>query len=177
MSVLEFPTKLTRNHDRTHFDCGKEELTEWLKKFSWQNQRANNATTYVSTMDGQVVGYYALCSGAVEPGSVSQRFAHGRPNPIPCIVLARLAVDRRVQGQGVGRALLTDALQRSLQASETIGAACVIINCLDIEAKAFYQRFGIFEESPLEELQLMVPIKGLSHALQSVDMPQRHTAN
>lgn len=172
MSVLASPTKLTREHDRTRFDCGQEELSEWLKRFAWQNQQANNAITYVSTIDGEVVGYYALCSGVVEPESVSEQFARRRPRPIPCIVLARLAVDRRAQGKGVGRALLADALWRAAQASETIGAACVVINCVDRHAKSFYLRFGIFHESPLEELQLMVPIKGLQQALQDLGLSE-----
>lgn len=165
MSLLSLPRKLSENDDRSTFCSGVQDLDEWLKRFALQNQKRNNAVTYVCTIDGKVVGYYALCAAAVGRDHVPQPFGRHRPNAIPCVLLARLAVDRRAQGKGLGRALLRDAILRSCQGAEVIGAACVLIHCRDEHAKQFYLSVFDFLQSPVEDLHLVLPIHSVRQAL------------
>lgn len=160
--TLHEPRKL-RKDDRPHlssFCSGAAELDHWLHERAWENHAANNAITYVATWgDGTVAGFYALCSAGVSREHAPARFAKGRPKDIPCILLARLAVDRRFQGRRVGRHLLRDAISRAIAASESIGAACLLIHCRDHDAKDFYMRQADFLESPVNELHLVLPMK------------------
>jgi GNAT superfamily N-acetyltransferase len=155
------PRKLEHADIRDGFDSGADDLDEWLAKYSWQNQQANNATTYVITAGERVVGYYAITMSAVARLDAPAGLQRGRPSQIPCILLARLAVDRSCQGAGLGWELLRDALLRAVRLSDSIGAAAVLIHCRDDKAKEFYLRNGDFLQSPVEELHLMVPIKAL----------------
>ena len=158
---LTAPRKLERSDVRKGFESGAGELDEWLAKYAWQNQQANNATTYVVTDGERVVGYYAITMAAVARHDAPADLQRGRPSQIPCILLARLAVDKAAQGEGLGWELLRDALLRSVSLSESIGAAAVLVHCRDEEAKAFYLRNGDFLQSPVEELHLLVPVKAL----------------
>lgn len=163
--VLQAPRKLERGDDRTAFESGAAELDTWLKKYAWQNQRANNSVTYVAMLDGVIIGYYAIASAAVARGDVDESFARGRPDPIPCILLARLAVDRRAQGRGVGAGLLRDALMRTLNAADSFGAAALLIHCRDDAAREFYIKNSGAVPSPIDELQLLIPLKWISKQL------------
>lgn len=162
VGVLQAPRRLEKGDDRSSFHSGADELDTWLRKFAWQNQRANNAVTYVAMMNEVVVGYYAIAAAGVAHEETTEAFSKHRPNPIPCVLLARLAVDRRAQGKGVGAALLRDALTRSVQASDSIGAAAMLIHCRDHAAKQFYLRHTDALESPVEELQLVLPIAAIA---------------
>ncbi len=157
------PRKLQRDDPLDGFSSGAQELDDWLVRFAYTNLRANNATTYVTTLpaDGKVVGYYAISTAAVERANAPGRMQKGRPSQIPCILLARLAVHQDYQGRGIGVGLLADALRRSLLISESVGAAAVLVHARDEAAKAFYLAHGDFLESPLESLQLMAPMKRL----------------
>ena len=156
------PRKLTRGDDTTQFVSGADELDEWLTKYAWENLRANNAVTYVSTIERRVVGYYALAVGGIELAQVPQALKKGtRPDPLPVLVLARLAVDQSVSGVGLGAGLLRDALERSAQLSESIGAAALLVHARDEAAKEFYLHNGDFAVSPITDLQLMVSMKTL----------------
>lgn len=163
--VLQAPRKLERGDDRTAFHSGAAELDTWLEKYAWQNQRANNSVTYVAMLDGVVVGYYAIASAAVARDDVEESFAKGRPDPIPCILLARLAVDRRAQGRGVGAGLFRDALVRTLNAADSFGAAALLIHCRDEAAREFYVRNSGARPSPVDDLHLVVPLKWISQQL------------
>ena len=160
-SDFNAPRKLARTDVREGFRSGATELDEWLIKYAWQNQQANNATTYVITRGDRIVGYYAVTMAAVARLDAPEPLQKGRPAQIPCILLARLAVDQSCQGEGLGWELVRDALIRSVQLSRSIGAAAVLVHCRDDAAKAFYQRIGDFLQSPVEDLHLMVPIKVL----------------
>lgn len=161
--VVDFtaPRKLERSDVRAAFASGADELDEWLTKYAWQNQQANNAVTYVIAAGGRVVGYYAVAMAAVAKLDAPGELQRGRPSQIPCILLARLAVDRSCQGEGLGWELLRDALLRAVVLSDSIGAAAVLIHCRDEAAKQFYLRNGDFLQSPVEDLHLMVPVKAL----------------
>ena len=161
--VLNAPRKLQkgdRGEKLSSFCSGVDELDEWFHKFAWESQAANNAVTYVATLDdGTIVGFYALCSAGISREHAPAKFAQGKPKDIPCILLARLAVDQRFQGRRLGRHLLRDAISRAITASESIAAACLLIHAHDDAAKAFYLKNADFLESPVNELHLVLPIK------------------
>jgi GNAT superfamily N-acetyltransferase len=155
------PRKLERGDDRTGFQSGADELDEWLAKYAWQNQRANNAITYVSLADGRVVGYYAITVAAYARTEAPVVVAKGAPEQVPCLLLARLAVDREWQGHGLGAGLLRDALERFVVLADSVGARCVLVHARDEEARAFYLSQGDFLQSPVDRLHLLAPIKAL----------------
>lgn len=161
MAEYTAPRKLEHADVRTGFCSGAAELDEWLAKHSWQNQRGSNATTYVITDGERVVGFYAITMSAVARAGAPEELQKGRPSQIPCILLARLAVDRSAQGEGLGWELLRDALLRALVLSRSIGAAAVLVHCRDENAKAFYLNNGDFLQSPIDDLHLKVPVTAL----------------
>lgn len=163
--VLAAPRRLERRDDRAGFESGAGELDDWFARFAWQNQRANNAVTYVSTLGDRVVGYYAIAAAGVSHTDAGEKFSRSRPNPIPCVLLARLAVDRRAQGRGLGAALFRDSLERALSVSQGMGAACLLIHCRDASARDVYLRHVDAIQSPIDELQLVVPMKAIAAQL------------
>ena len=158
---LARPRRLEQRLDLSQFHSGAAELDLWLKRFAWENQQANNATTYVITDGAMVVAYYAITMAAVARTDAPLALQKCRPSQIPCILLARLAVDASHQGEGLGWELLRDALLRSVLLSRSIGAAAVLVHCRDEAAKEFYLCNGDFLQSPVDDLHLMVPIKAL----------------
>lgn len=155
------PRKLTKQDVIVGFRSGAGELDDWLVRFAWQNQQANNAVTYVITDGTRVIGYYALAMAAVGRISAPASIAARRPDQIPCVLLARLAVDRAHQGKRLGWELLRDGLIRAVHLSQSIGAAAVLVHCRDEAARAFYLRHADFLQSPVDEWQLMLPVRGL----------------
>ncbi len=161
MEQLSGPEPLYAAHDVSNFDCGKQELTEWLRRYALQNHQAGAARVYVVHRTGRVVGYYALAAGSVEPEEAPERVRKGLArHPISIILLARLAVDISARGQGLGAALLKDALSRSASAADEIGARAVLVHAKDDEAQAFYRHFD-FEPSPTDPLHLFLLMKDL----------------
>jgi GNAT superfamily N-acetyltransferase len=144
------------------FESVAAELDQWLIKYAYADLRANNAITYVTIYGGRVVGYYAIAVASVEREQAPKRLnTPDRPREIPCILLARLAVDRSVQGRGIGAGHLKDALRRAVLLSDSVGAAAVLVHARDQSAKDFYLRHGDFLESPVDALQLLAPMKDL----------------
>jgi GNAT superfamily N-acetyltransferase len=159
--------KLRREHVLESFDCGKEELNDFAKRRAWNNQQTNSAQTYVLARDLVVSGYYSLAAGAVTHQAATERVKKGLArHPIPVILLARLAVDRSVQGRGVGPALLKDALLRAAGAADTIGARAVLVHAKDNAAKGFYEHFD-FEPSPSDPYHLLLIMKDVKRILGS----------
>lgn len=153
--------KLSKAHDLSSFDCGKERLNAWLKRYALVNQQSDSAQTYVLHRNGTVVGYYVLTAGSVRPEEAPRRVAKGLTrHPIGVILLARLATDRREQSMGLGKALLKDALLRITSAADAIGARAVLVHAIDEDARKFYEHFG-FERSPVDEFELMLLMKDL----------------
>jgi predicted N-acetyltransferase YhbS len=143
---------------------GVESLDRWLKQRAIKNQTTGASRTFVACDDRRVLAYYALASSAVTVGAASGRFRRNMPDPIPVVVLGRLAVDHSSQGHGVGRALVRDAGLRVIQAADIIGIRGMIVHALSAEAKAFYERVG-FELSPLDPMMLMVTLADLKASL------------
>jgi len=154
--------KLNEAHDIDAFQCGKEPLDRFLKRFALVNQKAGGAQTYVVCRgQGRVVGYYSLAVGAVEhaeaPGRISRGLAR---HPIPVMLLARLAVDRTEQGQGLGKALLKDGLLRTAQAADIAGIRALLVHAKDDEARVWYENLE-FEPSPTDPYHLFLLMKDL----------------
>lgn len=154
--------KLEAKHEVDGFDCGKEPLDVFLKRHALVNQKAGSASTYVVCWGKrQVVGYYSLAVGAVEGGVAPERVRKGLArHPIPVMLLARLAVDRTAQGKGLGKALLKDALMRTVQAADIAGIRALLVHAKDNEARAWYMAFD-FEPSPTDPYHLFLLMKDL----------------
>lgn len=163
---LHSPVAITREHDLSCFDCGAATLNDYLRKHALTNHHNESARTYVATRgDTRVVGYYSLAAGSVAPEQVPERVKKGLArHPVPVILLARLAVDRTEQGQGLGQGLLKDALLRVSQAADVIGCRALLVHAKDASAQAFYAKFG-FTPSPTDELHLYLLMKDLRKAL------------
>jgi GNAT superfamily N-acetyltransferase len=148
--------KLRREHDLSVFDCGNPTLTNWLRKFAWTNQQGDSAKTYVALAGDRVAGYYALSTGSVYEHESPERIARGLANhPVGVVLLARLAVNHTQQGQGLGKALLFDALRRAADAAEIVGVRAVLVHAIDDTARRFYEHFD-FDPSPIDPFQLML---------------------
>ena len=161
MSALGPVEKLRADHELTAFDCGKEELNRFLQRFALANQQANSTQTYVACRDKVVVGYYSLAVGAVAHAAATERVRKAMPRyPISVMILARLAVNARHAGQGLGKALLKDALLRTAQAADIAGIRALLVHAKDNDAKAFYEHFN-FEPSPTDPYHLFLLMKDL----------------
>lgn len=155
--------KLAASHDVAAFDCGHPALNQFLQRFALVNQKANSAQTYVSCERGtdSVAGFYSLAVGSVEPSAATGRLAKGLArHPVPVMILARLAVDLRYQGAGLGRALLKDALLRTAQAADIAGIRAILVHAKDEAARNWYRQWG-FEPSPTDSYHLFLLIKDL----------------
>lgn len=159
------PRKLEREDVREGFNSGAPELDEWLARYSWQNQRANNATTYVTVLDGRVVGYYAIAVANVTKESAPAPVAKGAPNHVPCLLLARLAVDQSMQGRGLGRGLLQDVLHRTAGLADSVGIRALLVHARDDTAQRFYLAQAEFLEAPSDPLHLLLPVKDIIRSL------------
>ncbi len=151
------PPPLGPDHDLTNFACGRPSLDDWLRSRALKNQISGASRTYIVCEKGAVVAYYCLATGAVDSRQAPGKVRRNMPDPIPAMVLGRLAVDTSLQGQGVGRALLKDAILRTLQAAEIAGIRCLLVHALDEPAAEFYRRNG-FLDSPVDPLTLMLPL-------------------
>lgn len=152
---------LARSHKVTDFDCGEPELDFYLKRFAFNNQRKEISRTYVTVREEDVVGYYTLAFGAVRPDDSPDEIKSGLPNyDIPVMLLARLAVDKAEKGNGLGRALLRDAMLRTVQAADIAGLRAFLVHAKHDEARKYYEQFG-FINSPTNELHLMLSIKDI----------------
>ena len=156
-SEIGRPEKLSVQHDLAEFDSGEPTLDSWLRRRALHNEGGGASRTYVVCIRRKVVGYYALSTGAVAHTHVLGRIRRNMPDPIPVIVLARLAVDKTAQGKGVGTGLLQDAVIRSLQAAEIAGVRAILVHAISDAAKRFYLTYG-FIESPVDPMTVMITV-------------------
>lgn len=155
--------KLEPDDNVAAFDCGHPALNQFLQRFALVNQKANSAQTYVccESGTGTVAGFYSLVVGSVEPSAAADRVVKGLArHPVPVMILARLAIDRQHQGAGLGRALLKDALLRTVQAADIAGIRAVLVHAKDDAARNWYLHWG-FEPSPTDPYHLFLLIKDL----------------
>lgn len=160
---LAAPVPLADHHELTAFDSGVMSLDDWLKRRARANQASGASRTFVACDGNQVAAYYALATGGVKLPEASGRLRRNMPDPIPVIILGRLAICRAWQGRGLGRALVRDAGLRALQAAELVGVRGMLVHAISDEARAFYLALG-FEPSPLDAMTLMVTLEDLRKA-------------
>jgi GNAT superfamily N-acetyltransferase len=157
--------KLTAQDLLDGFDCGQPALNQFLQRYALVNQKANSAQTYVCCQAGEVVGFYSLAVGSVDPESAPPRVMKGLAHhPVPMMILARLAVDQRHQGRGLGKALLKDALLRTAQAADIAGIRCLLVHAKDDAARQWYEAWE-FEPSPTDPYHLFLMLKDLKAIL------------
>ena len=166
MSVAA-PQALNAAHHLDGFDCGKLALNDWLARHAIQAQGSGSARTFVACDGLRVAGYFSLTVGQIDTLETPERFRRGMGQyPIPLVILARLAVDLAYQRQGLGFSLLQDAIMRTLIVAEQAGIRALITHPIDMEADAFYRRFG-FEPTPTHDLQLILLLKDARRILKT----------
>lgn len=158
--TITAPEPLSDRHRIGEFASGVASLDDWLKRRASKNQAADASRTFVACDAAKVIGYYALASGGVETAEAPGRFRRNMPDPIPVVVLGRLAVSHSHKGQGLGRALFRDSAKRVLHAADSIGIRGILVHAISEDAKAFYVALG-FEPSPLEPMTLMITLADL----------------
>jgi len=157
--------KLRRDHAVDDFDCGREQLNQYLQRYAGQNQQAGTAQTYVGVVHDAIVGFHTLAAAQVAYHDSPQRLTKGLArHPVPLILLARLAVGRRWQNQGVGKALLKDAMLRTLQAADIAGIRALAVHAKHDAARRFYEHFD-FVPSPSDPMHLFVLLKDVRRML------------
>jgi GNAT superfamily N-acetyltransferase len=158
------PDKLNSSHQIESFNSGNSQLDDWLKRRALKNEAEGASRTYVLCAGEIVVAYYCLANGAVAQTIATGRVRRNMPDPVPVMVIGRLAVDLHWQGKGIGRALLRDAILRTLQAAEIAGIRAILVHAISEEAKRFYEQCG-FTASPLDAMTLMVNVKDARESL------------
>ena len=156
-AIKNAPEKLQPEQDVSKFDCAEPVLNDWLRRRALQNQQSGASSTYVVRDNMRVVGYYSLAAGSVARETAPGRVRRNAPDPVPVVILGRLATDQDYHRQGLGRALLRDAILRILQAADIIGVRAILVHALSEEAKRFYEKCG-FTASPINPLTLMIPL-------------------
>jgi predicted N-acetyltransferase YhbS len=151
------------HRDVERFDSGVQELDEWLRSTAIVAAAAGTTATYVLRRGDRIIGYYALAMGSVEHSGSSSRLRRGQPDPVPVLLLARLALDRSEHGKGLGADLLRDALLRAITGAREYGARAIIVDAVDEQAAAFYRHYGFL---PLAGQRLYRRISDLERALQ-----------
>lgn len=154
---LTAPAPLADEHSIDEFSCTEPELGRWLQRHARQNQRGGASRCFVVCAGQRVVGYYALAAGAVTHSVAPGSLRRNMPDPVPVVVLARLAVDAAWVGQGIGAGLLKDAVLRTLRLSHDVGVRALLCHAVSAEAKQFYLHHG-FVESPIEPMTLLLSL-------------------
>lgn len=155
------PEPLAASHRLDDFECGEAALDDWLKRRALSNQSSGASRTFVVTdQGGHVRGYYAMAAGAVSHQLATSAARRNMPDPIPVMILARLAVDRRAQGLHLGAALLQDAVNRAVAVSQNAGVRAILVHALHEKARQFYEHYG-FQPSPTHPMTLMLRLSSV----------------
>jgi GNAT superfamily N-acetyltransferase len=154
---LNAPEKLRANHDLSEFDCGEPELDNWLRRRALTNEQSGASRTYIVCSDQQVIGYYTLAVGAVANVEAPGRVRRNMPDPVPVMIIGRLAVHKDFHGRKIGPALLRDAILRTLQAAEIAGVRALLVHAISERARQFYENCG-FTASPMGSITLMITV-------------------
>lgn len=154
---LRPPERLTPIHDLASFDCGVPELNDWLRQHALKNEGEGGSRTYVVCVGKRVVGYYCLANGAVMRSEATGKIRRNMPDPVPVMIIGRMAVDQSCQKQKIGRGMLRDAILRTVQAAEIAGIRAILVHAKSEDAKAIYEKWG-FHSSPIDPMTLMITV-------------------
>jgi predicted N-acetyltransferase YhbS len=162
---LQEPIPINKKVLTEGFFSQETQLDEWLKKRALKNEQLMASRTFVVCgEDNKVVGYYSLAVGSVLHAEVAGKIKRNMPDPVPVMILGRLAVDKKVQGKGLGSALIKDAVLRTLQASKIAGIKAILVHALDEKAAIFYENRG-FKRSPMSPLILLITLDEALHTM------------
>jgi GNAT superfamily N-acetyltransferase len=154
---LRPPENLRADHDLSQFECGEPSLDDWLRRRALPNEQSGASRTYVVCAGPRVVGYYALAVGAVAHAEAPGRIRRNMPDPVPVMIIGRLAVHKDHQGRQIGPGLLRDAVLRTLQAAEIAGVRAILVHAISERARKFYENCG-FVPSPMDPMTLMITV-------------------
>jgi len=164
-SKLTKPEKLNSGHLVADFTCGKDALDDWLKRRALKSHLAQDSRVYVVCNDaGKVVGYYAICGSVVARKEAISKIRRNAPDPVPMVLIGRLAVCQDMHNMGIGSALIRDAIFRTINASEHIGVKGILLHAMDDEAASFYAHIG-FQPSPVDDKIMMIRLKDIAAEL------------
>lgn len=162
---LSEPEELNSGHRVANFTCGQAALDDWLKRRALKSHLARDSRVYVVCNDaGEVVGYYAICSSVVARKDATPKIRRNAPDPVPMVLIARLAVCQDMQNRGIGSALIRDAIFRTINASAHVGVKGILLHAMDDEAASFYAHLG-FQPSPVDSRLMMVRLKDIAAEL------------
>ena len=164
MGEVTAPEPITETHFIESFSCGVPVLDEWLQRRALKNEISGASRTFVVCQGRQVVGYYTLATGSIEHHNAPGKIRRNMPDPIPVMVLGRLAVDQERQHAGLGRGQLKDAVLRTLTVSQHAGVKALLVHALSEDAKIFYTRNGCIE-SPFDPMTLMIALQDATNCL------------
>ncbi len=161
------PQSLTKDHNLGEFSCGTQILDDWLRDTALKNHSEGASRTFVVADDEtrRVIGYYCISTGSIEHSLVSGKFRRNMPDPIPVILLGRLAVDIKYANRGIGAGLMKDCYKRVVTVSAEIGVRVILVHAIDDESKQYYLRLG-FSVSPIQSHTLMIRVKDIAAALE-----------
>jgi GNAT superfamily N-acetyltransferase len=168
LDAIRPPEKLSATHNLSDFDSGEPVLDDWLRRRALHNEASGASRTYVVCMGRTVVGYYTLAVGAVAHVEAPGRVRRNMPDPLPVMVLGRLAVDKSLQRRGIGKGLLRDAVLRTVQASEIAGIRAILVHAISEPAKRFYEGCG-FMASPIDPLTVVLTVAEAGKILKETD--------
>ena len=158
--MLVPPAPLGKHHEVAEFNSGADELDRWLRDFGWVNHRSGNCRVFVAARGDRVVGYYGLATAGVDRADVPPELTRGGvPSAVPCLLLARLAVDESERNRKMGRGLLVDAVKRAIRVADDVGVRTLLIHARDESAKNFYIHHAEFVPSPTDGLHLFLSMK------------------
>ncbi|WP_019867587.1 GNAT family N-acetyltransferase [Methylovulum miyakonense] len=162
------PAPITDKLELSNFDSGEFSLNEWLKRRAFKNHAIGASRCFVLCADAKVIGYYSLSAGAISHEAAPKAMRRNMPDPLPVLLLGRLAVDKRYHNQGIGQALLRDAMLRAVNVSGNAGVFALLVHALSDQAKQFYLSRG-FVESPLQPMTLIMTLETVRSILAEPD--------
>jgi len=170
MTALDLrpPQPITPDHDLAGFECGEPSLDEWLKRRALRNQASGASRCFVLCNGASVIGYYSLSAGVIAHEAAPKAMRRNMPDPLPVLLLGRLAVDRRHHNRGIGQALLRDAMIRAVRVASETGVFAILVHAISDPAKQFYLSRG-FLESPLQPMTLLMTISTIRSILAEPD--------
>lgn len=152
------PEPVQTDHDCSAFESGVPILDQWLRQRALKNQQSGATRTYVACVEKRIVGYYSLAVGSISHQIATGQIKRNMPDPVPVMLLARLAVHSDWQGKGLGYSLLQDAVTRTISAAEIAGVRAMLVHAISEDAECFYRYFG-FRPSTSDATILMLPLR------------------
>lgn len=166
MGEISSPEPINDEHQLENFDSGEIILDQWLKQRALNNDSSGASRTFVVHQNKSVIAYYSLATGSLSLQDAPGKIKRNMPNPIPVMILGRLAVDKCWHKHGLGKALLKDSVLRTLKVSHDVGIRALLVHAISDSAKHFYKRYG-FIESPMEPMTLMVSMNDVANIIVS----------